>query len=625
MAAIGKNIAHDSAATHVTGDSVFLEDVPPLAGELLAGIVPSPFAHGRLRKLDLSAAAGVPGVVAILTHRDIPGHNLFGPAVKDELLLVEEEAVFLGQPLAVIAAESADALHHARRAAVVEMEELPAIFGIDEAVAAGFFLGGARKIERGDVQAVFASTQRVVEGVLEIGGQEHFYLESQIAIAVPGEQGQMTVHSSTQHPSEVQMMVAEVLGVPFNHVVCVCRRMGGGFGGKETQAAQPAMMAALLAAHTRRPVRFAYTKDDDMRYTGKRHPFKAVYKAAFAGDCRISALDVQLFSNGGCSTDLSMAVLDRAMLHTDNAYYIPHFRVTGRVCRTHLPSNTAFRGFGGPQGVAVIENVVQEVAAALKADALDVRQVNCYGVNDRNVTPYGQVVANNTLPELFSTLRRDSTYDARRAAVEQFNHDSPTHLKGLAASAVKFGISFTRRTMNQGNALVNVYQDGSVIVSTGATEMGQGVHTRVRQVVADELGVRYEDVVTGVTSTEKNNNTSPTAASSGTDLNGAAAADACRRLRARLATVAAAMLARPEQGVTADPERIRFEDGRVFDTRPPHASASFKDVCCEVYEQRVSLGERGFYATPGVDYNRETGRGSPFLYFTNGVACSEVL
>jgi xanthine dehydrogenase large subunit len=625
MAAVGKDIAHDSGATHVTGESVFLDDVAPLAGELLAGIVPSPFAHGRLRKLDLTAAAAVPGVVAVLTHRDVPGHNLFGPAVKDELLLVQDEAVFLGQPLAIIAADSADALHHARRAAVVEMAELPTVFGIDEAIAAGSFLGGQRKIERGDVQAGFASAERVLEGVLEIGGQEHFYLESQVAIVVPGEQGQMTVHSSTQHPSEVQMMVAEVLGVPFNHVVCVCKRMGGGFGGKETQAAQPAMMAALLAVHTRRPVRFAYSKDDDMRYTGKRHPFKAWYKAGFDGDGRITALDVQLFSNGGCSTDLSFAVLERAMLHTDNAYYLPHVRITGRVCRTNLPSNTAFRGFGGPQGVAVIENVIEEIAAALKVDALDVRQANCYGVDDRNVTPYGQVIANNTLPELFATLRKDCGYDGRRVAVARFNQDSATHLRGMAVSAVKFGISFTRRTMNQANALVNVYQDGSVIVSTGATEMGQGVHTRVRQVVADELGVRYEDVLTAPTSTDKNNNTSPTAASSGTDLNGGAAADACRRLRARLATVAAAMLARPEDGLVAETERIRFEEGRVYDARAPRRSISFKDVCCQAYEQRVSLGERGFYATPGVDYNRETGRGSPFFYFTNGVACSEVL
>jgi xanthine dehydrogenase large subunit len=626
--AIGKDIPHDSAATHVTGESLFLDDLPPLAGELLAGIVPSPLAHGRIRRLDVSTARSIPGVHAILTAADIPGHNAFGPAVKDELLIVEDEAVFLGQPLAIIAAETPAALEQARRAVVVEMEELPKLFTIDQAIAADSFLGGERKLERGDLAAAFASAQYTLSGELHIGGQEHFYLESQIAIVIPGEQGQMTVHSSTQHPSEVQMMVAEALGVPFNHVVCICKRMGGGFGGKETQAAQPAMIAALLAARTRRPVRFVYTKDDDMRFTGKRHPFKAVYKAAYTDDGRIAALDVQLYSNGGCSTDLSFAVLERAMLHADNAYYLPAVRITGRVCKTNLPSNTAFRGFGGPQAVTMIENLIEEIATSLNIDALNVRQTNCYGFAEsgRDVTPYGQLLRNNTLPELFNTLRHDCNYDTRRAEITRFNAASPTHLRGMALSAVKFGISFTRRTMNQANALVNIYQDGSVIVSTGATEMGQGVHTRVRQIVADELGISYAAVVVAPTSTDKNNNTSPTAASSGTDLNGAAAADACHRLRARLTAVAAGMLARPAaDGLSPEPDRIRFDNGQVFDTRDPDRAIPFASVCCQAYEQRINLGERGFYATPGIDFNRETGRGSPFLYFTNGVACSEVL
>jgi xanthine dehydrogenase large subunit len=629
MPAVGQDIAHESATTHVTGESVFLDDLPLQPGELLAGIVPSPVAHGRLRKLDLSAASSIPGVVAILTHADVPGHNLFGPAVKDELLLVEDEAVFLGQPLAIIAATSPAALHAAAKAAKVEMEPLPPIFSIDEAIAAGSFFGVERKMSRGDTDAAFAAAEAaghpIIEGTFDIGGQEHFYLESQVAIAVPGEQRQMTIHSSTQHPSEVQMMVAEVLGVPFNHVVCICRRMGGGFGGKETQAAQPAMMAALLAAHTGRPVRFVYSKDDDMRFTGKRHPFKAFYKAAFEPNGRLLALDARLYSNGGCSTDLSFAVLERAMLHLDNAYYLPNVRIRGRVCRTNLPSNTAFRGFGGPQGVATIENLMQEIAAKVGQDGLNVRTANCYGIEDRNTTHYGQIVRNNTLPELFQTIRQEADYDARRAAIAAFNRQSQTHLKGLAVSAVKFGISFTRRAMNQANALVNIYTDGSVLVSTGATEMGQGVHTRVRQIVADALGVSFGSVMVAPTSTDKNNNTSPTAASAGTDLNGSAAVDACRRLKARLAAVAADMLAVPGDGVAAEPERICFEDGRVYDARVPGRVITFREVCCRAYEQRVSLGERGFYATPGVDFNRETGRGTPFLYYTNGVACSEVL
>lgn len=618
MASIGKNIAHDSARTHVTGESIFLDDLAPMPGELLAGIVPSPAAHGKLKSLDISDAVNVPGVAAILTAKDICGHNLFGPAIKDELLIVEDEAVFLGQPLAIIAADSLDTLHRARSLVKVEMEPLPAIFSIEEAIAQDSYIGQPRHMARGDIDAGFKQADQTLDGVFDIGGQEHFYLESQIAIAIPGEQGQMTIHSSTQHPTEVQMMVAEVLGVPFNHVISLCKRMGGGFGGKETQAAQPAMMAALLAQRTRRPVRFVYSKDDDIRYTGKRHPFKIIYRVGFKNDGTLTALDLQLYSNGGCSADLSFAVLERAMLHSDNAYYLPNVKIIGRVCKTNLPSNTAFRGFGGPQGVAGIENILQEIAARVQRDALDVRRVNLYGINDRNITQYGQTVRNNTLPELFDTLRRECDYDQRRKAITAFNQSSPTQLKGMALSAVKFGISFTRKTMNQANALVNLYEDGSVMVSTGATEMGQGVNTRIRQIVADELGVKYEQVIVAITSTEKNNNTSPTAASAGTDLNGAAAVDACERLRTRLAAVAAGML-------KVDPANICFADGRVFATTDAAKSLTFRELCCEAYEQRISLGERGFYATPGVDFDRQTGKGTPFLYFTNGVACAEVL
>ncbi|MFT3787989.1 MAG: xanthine dehydrogenase molybdopterin binding subunit [Tepidisphaeraceae bacterium] len=621
---VGQDIPHESACTHATGESVFLDDIAPLAGELVAGIVTAPIARGRMTRLDLDTARKVPGVRAILTAGDIPGHNLFGPAIKDESLIVEDEIVFLGQPVAIIAADSVEAIEAARRSAIVEVAEEKPILTIDEAIAANAFLGQPRNMGRGDVDAGFKQATHTFDGALDIGGQEHFYLESQIAIAIPGERGTMFVQSSTQHPSEVQMMVAEVLGVPFNRVVCECRRMGGGFGGKETQAAQPAMMAAVLAAHTRRPVRFAYTKDDDMRFTGKRHPFKAVYRVGVDDAGRLTALDLQLFSNGGCSTDLSFAVLECAMLHSDNAYHLPAVKIVGRVCKTNLPSNTAFRGFGGPQGVAAIEHILQRVARELKLDALDVRARNLYDNELRNITHYGQVIRNNTLPELFASIRREAEYDRRRDEIERFNAASKTHTRGLAVSAVKFGISFTRRTMNQANALVNLYQDGTAIVSTGATEMGQGVYTRVKQIVADELGIDLEKVVIAATRTDKNNNTSPTAASSGTDLNGAAAVDACRRLRERLSIVAADMLARPNDGLAAEPSRIRFEHDRVFDLRDLSRSIGFADVCCQAFERRVNLGERGFYATPGVDFNRETGRGSPFLYYTNGVACSEV-
>ena len=626
MAYVGENIPHDSAAGHVTGRSMFLDDLPRSPGELLVGFVGSPFAHARIRSIDLSAARAVPGIAALLTARDVPGANRFGPVVHDEDLLASDEAVYLGQPIVLIAGESQETIEAARRAIRIDAEELPAMLSIESAIAADSFLCPPRKIERGEVDAALESSPHRLEGELAIGGQDHFYLESHAAIVRPGEDRTFTVHSSTQHPSEVQAMVAEVMGVPFNHVTCVCKRMGGGFGGKETQAAPPAMMAALVAGATGRSARFVYGKDDDMRFTGKRHPFKAVYRAGFDEDGTILAVDLHLFSDGGCSTDLSLAVLERAMLHSDNAYYIPHFRVIGRVCRTNYPSNTAFRGFGGPQGIAVIENLIEEIARAVGRDALEVRVRNCYGIHDRNVTPYGQTVANNTLPELFARLRVDSNYDLRRREIRKFNRQSRTHLRGMSLTAVKFGISFTRRTLNQANALVNVYTDGSVLVSTGATEMGQGVNTRIAQIVADELGIDLACVRVAETSTDKNHNTSPTAASSGTDLNGAAALDACLRIRARLAAfLARAVFTDAATGLAPEPACVVFEQGEVFDSRRPDRRITFARACAVAYEARVSLGERGFYATPGVDFNRETGRGHPFFYFTNGVACSEVL
>jgi xanthine dehydrogenase large subunit len=643
MGVIGKDIPHDSARGHVTGQSLFIDDMPFARNELLVDFLGSPVAHGVIESLDIEAARQVEGVVALFTAKDIPGHNTFGPVVKDEQLIVEDEAVFLGQPVVVIAAMSQLALREAKKAIKLKMRPLPPIFSIDDAISAGSFLGGERIIARGDAQAALSSSKHALEGSLTVGGQEHFYLESQAAIAYPGEHRTMTVHSSTQHPTEVQTLVAEALGVPFNHVTCIAKRMGGAFGGKETQAAQPAMMAAIVAAKTGRPARVVYNKDDDMRTTGKRHPFKGFYKVGFDDDGFITALDLKLFSNGGCSADLSFAVLERSMLHSDNAYFLPNVRITGRVCKTNLPSNTAFRGFGGPQGVVNIENIIEEVALSLGIDALEVRRRNCYrdpesstGVSPvhgrdahateaRNVTPYGQIVRNNMLPRVFEQLSSEADYARRRMDIESFNATSKTHVRGLALTPVKFGISFTKKTLNQANALVNIYTDGTVTVTTGATEMGQGVHTRVRQIIADELGISYDAVIVGATSTDKNNNTSPTAASSGTDLNGAAAQDACRKLRTRLADFASREFAHNESGLSDSPEHVGFADDFVFDTRDPSRRMRFADLICRGYLERVNLGERGFYATPGVDFNRETGKGHPFLYYTNGAACSEVL
>jgi xanthine dehydrogenase large subunit len=593
---VGTDVPHDSARGHVTGESMYVDDLPPQAGELLVDFVMSPHAHARIRSVDVEAARGVPGVHGIYTYKDL-AHNCFGPIIRDEPLLAEDVCTFRGQPIVVIAAENRAALNAAKRAVVIDFEVLQPILTIEEAIAAESFIGHPRRIARGDADAALASAEHVLEGVFENQGQDHFYLESQAALVWPGEYGQLTVLSSTQHPTEVQEVIAHLLGIGMHQVVVQTKRMGGAFGGKESQATHPAAMAALVATRLRRPARIAYDKDSDMHATGKRHPFRNRYRVGFTALGEIVALKVELHSDGGAYADLSPAVLARAMTHAENAYFIPNIEIRGRVCRTNMPPNTAFRGFGGPQGVATMENILEEIAAFLGKDALDVRRINCYGDEPRNTTPYGQPVENNTLPRLFDELSAKVDYAARAEEVRRFNETSKTHLRGLALTAVKFGISFNTKFLNQANALVNVYLDGTVQVSTGATEMGQGVNTKIRQLVAEELRVPLERVIVMVTSTEKNNNTSASAASSAADLNGSAAVDACRRIRARLDDVA----------------KRHGED------------KSFDDLVHIAYRERVSLGERGFYATQGIDWSDEAGRGNPFLYFTMGTACAEVL
>jgi xanthine dehydrogenase large subunit len=593
---VGKDVPHDSARGHVTGESIYIDDMPPMAGELVVDFVWSPLAHARIRGIDFSEAASLPGVVALYTHHDLV-HNELGPIIHDEPLLAVDVCTFIGQPIVVIAAETREAILAAKRAIKVELEELKPILTIEDAIAAQSFIGETRYIRRGDADGAMASAEHVLEGIFTNAGQDHFYLESQAALVVPGENGALTVHSSTQHPTEVQEVIAHLLGIDMSQVVVNTKRMGGAFGGKEAQATHPAAMAALVARTTKRPARIVYDKDSDMHVTGKRHPFRNRYQVGFTRSGEITAFKVDFYSDGGAYADLSPAVMARAMTHAENAYYIPNVEIRGTVCRTNMPPNTAFRGFGGPQGVANIENVMEEIAAFLKKDPLDVRRVNCYGVESRNTTPYEQVVERNTLPRLFTELEAKSDYRARMAAVRAFNESSPTHLKGLSMTAVKFGISFNTKFLNQANALVNVYLDGSVQVSTGATEMGQGVNTKIRQLVADTLGVAIERVVVMQTSTEKNNNTSASAASSAADLNGSAAVDAALRIRARLDEVA------KSQG----------------------QSLSWESLVKLAYQSRVSLGERGFYATPRLDWDWMSGRGTPFLYFTMGTACAEVL
>lgn len=620
---VGRSVPHDSAVLHATGQAIYIDDLPAARNELIVDVVGSPVAHGTIRSIDVSEARDVPGVVAVMTHADVP-ENSFGPIFHDEEVLVHETCQHIGQPIVLIAAENRQALREAKKRVRIDVEKRPPVLSIDDAIAAKQFIGPTRRIRRGDVGAGLAASDHILEGTLSIGGQEHFYLEPQAALAIPGEDGQITIHSSTQNPTEIQIVVARSLRLKQNQVICICRRMGGGFGGKETQAAQPAILAALVAQRAGRPARMVLSCDQDFQTTGKRHPYLVRYRLGVSREGRIQALKAEYFSNGGFSADLSLAVMERTLIHAENAYFIPHVDVSGTVCRTNLPSNTAFRGFGGPQAIAAIESLIEDVAVLTGLDALEVRRRNCYGVGERNLTTYGQVVENNTLPRLFERLAATCDYDSRRDAVRRFNAASKTTLRGLSLMPVKFGISFTRRTLNQANALVNVYLDGSIQVSTGGTEMGQGLNVKIQQLVAEQFALPLECVRVMATSTEKNNNTSPTAASASTDLNGAAAVRASQAIRSRLADVAARHLARFDDGLEATATTIEFADATVFDRRRPGVRMTFAELVAMAYEQRVSLGERGFYATPGVEFNRETGKGSPFLYYTNGVAAAEV-
>jgi xanthine dehydrogenase large subunit len=645
--AVGTSHPHESAVGHVTGQAPYIDDMPRMAGELIVDFVGSSFAHAEILSVDISAALKIPGVFAF-TYKDISGVNLFGPIIQDEVFLAETHVHFIGEPIVVVAAETPELIARAKQAIKIELRELPAILSIDAAIEKKKFLTTPIKMEQGDVDTELAKSSHRLNGTFIIGGQEQFYLESQAAFAIPGEGNDLTVHSSTQNTTEVQKVVAEVLGLKHSEVVCICKRMGGGFGGKETQAVMPALMAAIVAQKTRRPARCQFSKDLDMMVTGKRHPYKAFYDVGFTAEGRVTALKVDYFSDGGCTADLSTSILSRTLFHTDNCYGIPNLRATGTICKTNLPSNTAFRGFGGPQGVAAIENILEDISAKLGLDAYDVRRRNLYQ-GETGVTHYGQPVKNNVLPELFAQLYESSGYKERREQIDgqsrlpaspRTRGEVPARaegghngkLRGLAMTGVKFGISFTTKFLNQGNALVNVYTDGTVQVSTGGTEMGQGLYTKIQQIVADELGVRFEDVRVMATSSEKSNNTAPTAASAGTDLNGNAAAVACRKIRERLTEYVARLW-----GVA--PEVVEFRESRVFVSPLPSSprmrgevpagaeggqTMPFAELTQKAWRERISMGERGFYATPGLDFDYATGKGSPFFYFTNGACVAEV-
>lgn len=618
------NIPHESAVLHVTGRAVYIDDIP-VDDRLLTGrVVYSPHAHARITSVDVARALQTPGVHAILVARDIPGHNEMGAVVKDEPCLADREVMCVGQAVALIAAETEEQAIAAERLIDVVYEPLEPILDIETAMRNGSRMGPSRTIRCGSPEEAMEKAPHVIRGEFRSGAQEHWYLESQACLCIPGEGDEMNVYSSTQHPSEVQATIADVLGIPRHAVVVEVRRMGGAFGGKETQAAHTACWSALLSHATKRPVKIRLFRDDDMKITGKRHRFLSTYEIGFDDDGTILAATIGLNSDGGCTTDLSFAIMERGMLHVDNAYYIPNLSVTGTVWKTNLPSNTAFRGFGGPQGMAVIENAIDRIARQTGKDAADVRARNYYGTEERNRTHYGQTVALNRLPALHEQLLASSDYHERRAAVAAYNQENDFVKRGLALSPVKFGISFTTTFLNQAGALINIYTDGTILVNHGGTEMGQGLHTKIQQIAAMEFGVPLSRIKVTATSTDKVPNTPATAASAGTDLNGMAVRDAAGTLKGRIAEAIARIFSERLQSDPTSPAAIRFANDAISDGDHPERSMPFAEAMPLMQQRQVSLSATGFYRTPEIGWDKMAGQGRPFFYFAFGMAVTEV-
>jgi xanthine dehydrogenase large subunit len=608
-------LRHESAVGHVTGRAVYTDEQHPPQGLASLWPVQAPHAHARILEIDAEAARAQPGVLAVLTAHDVPGENDTGPILHDEPLIPAGTVEFYGQAVAWIVAEDEAAAQAAARHVNVRYEPLAARTTLAQAIAEQQFHLPPAHVTRGDADAALAAAPLRLEGALDIGGQDHFYLETQASwVQIDGE-GIVHVVASTQHPTETQIIVARVLGLPAHRVVCRCLRMGGGFGGKETQANPYAAVAALAAHVTGRPVRIKLLRAHDMQLTGKRHPFHARYEVGFDPDGTLRALKVQLYADGGWSCDLSPPVLMRAMVHVDNAYYCPDVAIMGLIGKTHLASNTAFRGFGGPQGMVVGEEILDRVARHLGLPPEQVRERNFYRPDGvRDTTPYHQHVLDNHLPELWTQLLERSDYAARRSAIERHNATHPHTRRGLAITPVKFGISFNKTEYNQAGALVHIYLDGSIQLNHGGTEMGQGLHTKMLEVARRTLGVSRERLQLMVTATDKVPNTSATAASSGSDLNGQAIKAACETLLARLRPVAAALLG-------GEPADIAFVEDEV---RQGGRALRFEEVVAAAYRERISLSATGYYRTPGLHWDPKAGRGHPFYYFAFGAAVAEV-
>ena len=609
---------HESAHLHVTGEAVYTDDIPAPHGTLSAAIGYAPAAHATLKSFDLSDVIKALGVIAVFTAKDVPGVNNYGGIVLDDPILATDLIEYHGQPVFMVVAETHLLARKAAKLAKYDFDIKTPILTIDDALAAESYVLPPVTTGRGDADGALARSPHRISGKTENGGQDHFYLEGMVSLATPLEDGEISIHCSTQHPTEVQHIVARAMALPGAKVRVECRRMGGGFGGKESQPALFAALCAIAANKLGRSVKMRLDRDDDMIITGKRHPFQFEYDVGFDDAGRIIGADLMLASDCGYSADLSGPVNARAICHVDNAYFLEHVRIRNFPCKTHKVSNTAFRGFGGPQGMFLIEHVMDEIAHVLGKDPLDIRTINFYGLTERNETHYGQPVEDNILHDIVPELLRRSDYRARRTALREQNKTSRIIKRGIALTPVKFGISFNATHFNQAGALINVYSDGSVIVNHGGTEMGQGLFTKVRQVVAEELGIDLVRIRVSTTDTSKVPNTSATAASSGSDLNGMAARDACRKLRDRLSEFAA-----KKWDVNAS--AIRFvNDGIEADVNGATQRWSFDDLAHNAWFARVSLSAQGFYKTPKIHWNRNTFKGRPFYYFAYGAACAQV-
>jgi xanthine dehydrogenase large subunit len=616
---VGTSPLHISGYDHVTGRSQFIDDIPKPRNLLYAKILPSPLAHGKIIKIDTTLAKALPGVCSVITAEDIPGENQIGGIIQDEVCLAEGYVHFVGEPVAIVAAESMELAEAALLKIELVLEEETPVLTVKEAIEKNQYIGPIRKIERGNPEAVFANCSHYLEGIISNEGQEHFYLETQSALAIPEDNGGFTIYSSSQNPNEIQRMTAKVLGLPQHQVTVDIKRLGGGFGGKESQATVWACIAVLASYHTGRPVELRLTRDEDMLCTGKRHAFENYYRVGFNSEGKILAYSVELNSDCGAVADVSTSVLERAMLHAENTYSIEHIKVIGRPCKTNHHPATAFRGFGGPQGIFAIESVLERIAYTLKLDPYDVRVKNIYHKGD--IAPYGEEILDaEHIGEIFDKLRKESKWDDRKKYIAGFNENNKYYKKGIGITPVKFGISFTAAHLNQGSALIHIYFDGSISITHGAIEMGQEINTKIAQIAASNFGVPLSYIRIESNNTKRVANTSPTAASSGCDLNGNAVENASLQIMDRLTQLVLKLF--PVLDVV-------FENGSIYNIIDGKADYSnplitFKELVKKAYFERIDLSAHGFYATPGIHFDRDKGQGHPFLYYVFGAAVSEI-